>query len=459
VNPQCAIYLLNKSGIDALCIIQDDEQDKIREIKSMHNTYRNAVFTLAVDGASSIQDGFLTSRSEFAPKFVSIAYNNEKDGKTRSGRFTLRHTLAERRGLSALDKRGWSLQENMLSPRTLHFGKQQVFWDCQTICFSEGNPTGKYDRMVVDSKNLKLFLLDRSKDPIPFDYFGFEKPRREWVLNRWHDIISDYGARRLSNDEDVFPGIAAIAEEVADQLRLSYKAGIWQEDIHRGLLWRVSERPELSGSYRAPSWTWASVAPAAADARSNLEYYVLFKGDLRFQLLSPPLRAGSAEIMEVYIETVDGGLSTFAQPLPSSYLYLQASCSPVQEWCMRSDLNFNKDPHEDIMEIMDFGRDNEESQRHPLRGQIIIDLDVTQHRSLFSHPESNIWFLLIADTAGSMFEINKDGLCKDTILWCLVLQAHDLDEECRYVRIGAARMIRAKDLPEPEWEERLVKIY
>jgi hypothetical protein len=100
------IYLLNKLGIDALCIIQDDEQDKLREIRSMNNMYRNAVLTLAVDSASSVQDGFLTSRPEFAPKSVSIAYNNETDGKTRSGRLTLRNPLAERLELSALDKEG-----------------------------------------------------------------------------------------------------------------------------------------------------------------------------------------------------------------------------------------------------------------------------------------------------------------------------------------------------------------
>jgi hypothetical protein len=133
------IWLLSKPGIDALCILQDDEQDKRREIKHMHKTYRNTALTLAVDGASSVQDGSLTGRSNFAPKSVSMAYNNEE--RHISGGFTVRGILTGRQELSTLDKRAWSLQENILSPRTLHFGKQQIFWDCQAAHFSEGNPT------------------------------------------------------------------------------------------------------------------------------------------------------------------------------------------------------------------------------------------------------------------------------------------------------------------------------
>jgi hypothetical protein len=49
------------------------------------------------------------------------------------------------------------------------------------------------------------------------------------VLSRWYKIINDYGARRFSYNEDVFPGIAGIADEVVGQLGLAYNAGIWQE--------------------------------------------------------------------------------------------------------------------------------------------------------------------------------------------------------------------------------------
>lgn len=226
-------WLLKKVGVDALCIIQDDEQDKLREIKSMHNIYRNAVLTIAVDSASSVKDGFLTSRSISGPKSVNIAYNNKKKKKKRgiSGQFTLRHPFAERRKLSSLERRGWALQEDILSPRTLHFGKQQIFWGCQTAYFEEGNSNNEPHhpglvgevRSLKDKNNMKAFLLDRWKNP---DHnYGLSGSRKDYILRRWYQIITNYSARIFSHDEDVFPGIAAIAEEFADQLGLTYKIG------------------------------------------------------------------------------------------------------------------------------------------------------------------------------------------------------------------------------------------
>jgi hypothetical protein len=158
-------------------------------------------------------------------------------------------------------------------------------------------------------------------------------------------------------------------------------------------------------------------------------------------------------VMEVHIETVDGDLSTSVQPLPGSYLSLRASCSWIQDWDMRPELNFNKDPHRSMLSYDGVEDPIREVQGLPLvRSQIVISLDRAQHRSLFSRSESNICFLLIADT-------NGPWASSDRQLWCLILRSDELGGECRYVRLGVARMLRGKDLPEPEWEERLVKTY
>ncbi|KAL7928638.1 heterokaryon incompatibility protein domain-containing protein [Trichoderma chlorosporum] len=45
--------------IDALCIIQDSEQDKARQLGKMHSIYRNSYFTINVACAKSTHEGFL----------------------------------------------------------------------------------------------------------------------------------------------------------------------------------------------------------------------------------------------------------------------------------------------------------------------------------------------------------------------------------------------------------------
>lgn len=58
---------------------------------------------------------------------------------------------------------------------------------------------------------------------------------------------------------DRLPAISAVAREVAKLAQTTYLAGLWKEDLHRGLLWSYDgvDLPFLN--YLAPSWSWSSV--------------------------------------------------------------------------------------------------------------------------------------------------------------------------------------------------------
>lgn len=49
--------------IDALCIIQDSPEDKLREISTMGAIYKNATVTIAAAISSKVSDGFLENRA------------------------------------------------------------------------------------------------------------------------------------------------------------------------------------------------------------------------------------------------------------------------------------------------------------------------------------------------------------------------------------------------------------
>lgn len=55
--------------VDALCIIQDSDLDKAREISMMDQIYNNALFTIAAGSGSAASQGFLGTRDPQPPAY------------------------------------------------------------------------------------------------------------------------------------------------------------------------------------------------------------------------------------------------------------------------------------------------------------------------------------------------------------------------------------------------------
>ncbi|KAF2682488.1 hypothetical protein K458DRAFT_280843, partial [Lentithecium fluviatile CBS 122367] len=93
--------------VDAYCIVQDEKEDWTMESQTMHETYRSALLSIGVVGSSSRKGGI------FQPR------NGQEIGKS-----------PRRRPHGILDTRGWTMQEQYLSPRVLSYAGGQLFWDC-----------------------------------------------------------------------------------------------------------------------------------------------------------------------------------------------------------------------------------------------------------------------------------------------------------------------------------------
>jgi hypothetical protein len=76
----------------------------------------------------------------------------------------------------------------------------------------------------------------------------------------WHAIVSEFSRRDLTDEQDKFPAIAAIAQEYGESD--AYLAGLWKSNLAADLLWFIQgagiklRRPH---NYRAPSWSWAAL--------------------------------------------------------------------------------------------------------------------------------------------------------------------------------------------------------
>ena len=139
--------------IDSLCIIQHDTADWRREAARMGSVYTNSSLTIAAANAKDNNDGFLRPRYDALTslRIISSTENSalvylqtQDDGVKVDADYTRK----------PLDGRGWALQEQYLSRRSLRFGSTEILWDCQ--CFSlHESQSDHYNGLSISMELLK----------------------------------------------------------------------------------------------------------------------------------------------------------------------------------------------------------------------------------------------------------------------------------------------------------------
>jgi hypothetical protein len=244
--------------VDSLCIVQDSEDEKAKEVGDMSHYYGNSLLTISAAKARVCSEGFL------APGGAG-----ERFEQYRNGPFQLKLafddfkceiiTLAQEEPppKEPIDTRGWTLQEGLLATRLVSFGDSSTWWSCSTSTYRLSSiPT-----LREEAKELRKIPALRGSD---------------WQsLMLWNKIIQDYSARTLKFPADKLPAISGIAQELSaafpppEQLDMpKYVAGLWNvRTLPLQLLWtpmrgltRYSD--DVDTDYVAPSWSWASVSGA-----------------------------------------------------------------------------------------------------------------------------------------------------------------------------------------------------
>lgn len=271
-NFQDAIEVTRKLGIDylwidSLCIIQDSDSnaDWEREAKTMATVYRDCTLTVSAMSPKKSEDGFLTYRPDdggaihWESSRVKSLLDRDNDVQARVGRFDPRQEESlwdleedpEKKG--PLARRGWTLQENVLSPRHLYYGANMIHWTCPSARLSANGMRGmhKLDKQYPAASAVIFGDILRQQNQPPA--YGVEE-----VLMDYYTLIDNYSARNLTKASDKFPAFSGIAQRLQPVLG-DYLAGLWRRDIVRGLWWVKNVGGGPVSEYRAPSWSWASV--------------------------------------------------------------------------------------------------------------------------------------------------------------------------------------------------------
>ncbi|PQE18109.1 heterokaryon incompatibility protein [Rutstroemia sp. NJR-2017a BVV2] len=241
--------------IDAICIIQDSMDDKLSELASMGETYQNSSITIVAASASSANQGFLENREPPKPSFQIPFW--APSGKLSS--VSLRLDAGYNHNDEPINKRAWTLQEQLLSPRLLIYSSHTLQYHCQEHTVNLGNSLNLANIQATSLKTLRESIpwqLRRSSNSIS-NFSDLQAIGRAWA-----QIVGIYSQRLLSYGEDKLPALGAVAALFSAQANMKYLAGLWSGGLlPRLLLWQVLLNKDYvpSALYMAPSWSWASL--------------------------------------------------------------------------------------------------------------------------------------------------------------------------------------------------------
>lgn len=247
--------------IDSLCIVQDDAEDWAREAAKMADIYETASLTIAATWARNGDAGCFR---EHLPPFSATIKVHEKDPKTPHNaiQISMRPEYDESLNLhkAPLNTRAWTLQERLLSLRTLSFASDQMHWACPTQYNSEDS-LGSSD-YIFDGRNTILSYEtghgeeDDLRNPTHF--------RESWTAT-----VTSYSARHLTFSKDKLVALAGVTQAYERIFGDTAILGLWTQELVRGLTWTVAKHSTLDEDairiLNLPSWTWLKM-------RGHVEY-------------------------------------------------------------------------------------------------------------------------------------------------------------------------------------------
>ncbi|KAI0191417.1 heterokaryon incompatibility protein-domain-containing protein [Xylaria flabelliformis] len=298
--------------IDSLCILQSgpgSHEDWLSHTSDMASIYSNCTVNIHAHNSASPFGGCYSARHSTQHRLVvgpttvectwgpdPIVNSRNMSGKTW---VLLNKDISGPKAIksaSKLSSRGWVLQEWLLSPRVLHIGTDQMFWECRELPFaSESTPDG-LPACIEENWMPKAFIFG----PLLGRYleFSVEAGIKE---DNWYMILKDYTRRNLTFPEkDKLAAIGGIAQ-IISTLRGGdiYTAGLFRSRFLSALLWAVHSghyqdplvRPAMV--WRAPSWSWASMDGALSFSNC------VESSTMEFLQLDPPDEVATIEDISV----------------------------------------------------------------------------------------------------------------------------------------------------------------
>ncbi|GAW24240.1 hypothetical protein ANO14919_138230 [Xylariales sp. No.14919] len=158
---------------------------------------------------------------------------------------------------SALMHRAWVIQECVMAPRMLCFGKGDILWQCSERAMIDGPPTSLKNTTIRWTNKYPFWLLhssDTNKHPHITD-----------INHSWIETLGIYLSSHLTYPEkDLFAALDGVGTELQRLSGSVYKYGMLASTLPEALLYTTDDygKPDQRDSTR-PTWHWSSCYPKA----------------------------------------------------------------------------------------------------------------------------------------------------------------------------------------------------
>ncbi|KAI8963922.1 HET-domain-containing protein [Daldinia sp. FL1419] len=327
--------------VDALCIIQDSREDKLKELPQMAEIYQYSALTISAANSTAASEGFL--KPPLPPTFqvqpfqVTIGKGSPEFPYMKLSLGFREETPVAK---DPIDSRGWTLQEWTLSSRRLRFSSQGIQWTCNKLIADPSSLNEHRDPPIQFSPDgyVQNYFGDASaiistpwESRLSNKYAIDEAYKRREMSMTWIEIRSQYAQRSLSYPADKLSAISAVAAMAAEENKMTYLAGLWKETLLVDLQWYyifrsyptnslspITAAPEREGEFIAPSWSWASV---------KYDNGSLYPKQSRKWITDRPWHF---KILDCAVTLIDGSDFVFG-PVKSGYLDVEGRILDV-EW-------------------------------------------------------------------------------------------------------------------------------